>query len=100
MSTLFAQTILTHLTLDESLLNPHDMDSYDSYTVPDDTVVQVSPNDRDDPDFYTVTYVQVMNRTKNGCGNVIIFQLEGLPEDPASFDALSEVQVRIYTRTI
>jgi len=98
------QNVLQYLDPDEALLDPNDPNSYNSYTVPDDTVVQMVPPGNDD-EFYTVNYVQVMVQTDKD-GNPksgpleVICQIEGLPEEPINAVMDTEVKVRIYNQIV
>lgn len=104
MSKLTIQDIITYLLADERLL-ADDPQAYDSYTIPDDTVVQIIVPGSCDPDYYTVTYVQVVNPTDKK-NNVItgpqtaIVHLEGLPEDPTNINMDTDVDVRIYNQIL
>lgn len=104
MAEMLIQTVLHYLDADESLL-ANDKDAYNSYTVPDDIVVQMVPPGNDDPEWYTVTYVQVVSATDNE-GNVIagplvvICQLEGLPEDPINLQVDNALQVKIFKQVV
>lgn len=91
------QNVLQYLNIDEVLLKDDDPSSYNSYTIPDDTVVQVIPAGNDDPEWYTITYVQVI---KEHGKYIAICQLEGLPEDPANFKFHTDMSVRIYKQIL
>lgn len=83
--------IVNHMTLDELLLEK-DSTMYDSYTVPDDTVILI----KDDLDerYHQVEYVQVFI---NEVGNrEAIFQLDGVREDPAKYELNDDIDCRIY----
>lgn len=99
MSTMPIQNILQYLDVDESLLKDGDNESYNSYIIPDDTVIQITEHDKSD--YHTVTYVQVMNPTDNKGNPIsgpldIICQVEGFREDPVREVMGTKINVRIY----
>lgn len=103
MSTLIPHIILQNLDVDEALLK-NDANAYNSYTVPDDTVIQLVPPGNDDSEFYTVTYVQVVSpidkdKKLTSGPLVCIIQLEGLPEDPINIKMDQQIEGRIYKQT-
>lgn len=105
MAKMLIQNVLQYLDPDEALLDPNDPGSYNSYTIPDDTVVQMVPPGNDDDEFYTLTFVQVMlptdkdGKLKSGPLEVIC-QIEGLPEEPISTVMDTEVKVRVYNQIV
>ena len=104
MAKMLIQNVLQYLDVDEALLTD-DPTAYNSYTIPDDTVVQMECPDYHDKYFYTVTYVQVTNpidddgKVTSG-PLVVICQLEGTPEEPINVVMDTEVTVRIYNQIV
>jgi len=100
------QNVLQHLDVDELGLTAEDTGSYNAYTIPDDTVVQMSdPAYPDITDLHTISYVQVYNPTddkgKLKSGPLeIICQVEGMSDEPINVKMDTDVAVRIYKQIL
>lgn len=71
-------------------------DGYISFVINDGTIIQTVA-DRDN-DWYTATYIQVCKNDEADEPDIIVIQLEGLPENPTNMlvdGSLSETDIPI-----